>query len=193
VAHVGDARQAKPHLEHNPLSLLGARNTIPMRKLNDPGDNLSTSTTLESNKSHHPLCDRARVLTEGDSNFSIAAGGRGIHGGSNPVKIQADTCPFRRTRQHHKSNPSSCKILLVSYPLVCGEQDINRRLLGGIQQCAVRQPVPALRIGGDDGMAGQCPGNASGRPMIKENAHQQVSSQRQPKPSGSGRQSQALL
>ena len=146
----------------------------------------------KSHRGTYPLCDRARVLTEGDSNFSIAAGGRGIHGGSNPVKIQADTCPFRRTRQHHKSNPSSCKILLVSYPLVCGEQDINRRLLGGIQQCTVRQPVPALRIGGDDGMAGECPGNASGRPMIKENAHQQVS-QRQPKPSGSGRQSQALL
>src|SRR5881628_734121 len=36
VAHVGDAGQAKSHLEHNPLSLLGARNTIPMRKLNDP-------------------------------------------------------------------------------------------------------------------------------------------------------------
>lgn len=37
VAYVGDARQAKPHLEHNPLSLLGVRHAIPMRKLNDPG------------------------------------------------------------------------------------------------------------------------------------------------------------
>jgi hypothetical protein len=26
----------KPHLEHNPLSLLGVRHAIPMRKLNDP-------------------------------------------------------------------------------------------------------------------------------------------------------------
>jgi hypothetical protein len=32
----GDARQAKPHLEHNPLSLLGTCHATPMRKLNDP-------------------------------------------------------------------------------------------------------------------------------------------------------------
>src|SRR4030095_10201051 len=37
VAYVGDARQAKAHLEHNPLSLLGVRHAIPMRKLNGPG------------------------------------------------------------------------------------------------------------------------------------------------------------
>src|SRR5712691_11160472 len=37
VAYVGDAEQAKPHLEHNPLSLLGVCNATPMRKLNDPG------------------------------------------------------------------------------------------------------------------------------------------------------------
>jgi len=36
VAHVGDAGQAKPHLEHNPLSLLGAYHAMPLRKLNDP-------------------------------------------------------------------------------------------------------------------------------------------------------------
>ena len=36
MAHVGDAGQAKPHLEHNPLSLLGVCNATPMRKLNDP-------------------------------------------------------------------------------------------------------------------------------------------------------------
>src|SRR5712692_5585270 len=37
VAYVGDAEQAKPHLEHNPLSLLGVCNATPMRKLDDPG------------------------------------------------------------------------------------------------------------------------------------------------------------
>ena len=36
VAHVGDAGQAKPHLEPNPLSLLRACNATPIRKLNDP-------------------------------------------------------------------------------------------------------------------------------------------------------------
>jgi hypothetical protein len=37
VADVGDAGQAKPHLEHNPLSRLEAYHTTPIRKLNDPG------------------------------------------------------------------------------------------------------------------------------------------------------------
>src|SRR4030095_14619389 len=37
VMHVRDAEQAKPHLEHNPLSLLGACYATPRRKLNDPG------------------------------------------------------------------------------------------------------------------------------------------------------------
>ena len=36
VAHVGDAGQARPHLEHNPLSLLGTCHATPIRKLNDP-------------------------------------------------------------------------------------------------------------------------------------------------------------
>src|SRR4029434_1848536 len=36
VMHVRDAEQAKPHLEHNPLSLLGACYATPKRKLNDP-------------------------------------------------------------------------------------------------------------------------------------------------------------
>src|SRR5205814_2499101 len=36
VALVGDAGQAKPHLEHNPLLLPGACNATPIRKLNDP-------------------------------------------------------------------------------------------------------------------------------------------------------------
>src|SRR5205814_5823296 len=36
VVHVRDAGQAKPHLEHNPLSLLGACYATPRRQLNDP-------------------------------------------------------------------------------------------------------------------------------------------------------------
>src|SRR5215471_17012547 len=36
VVHVRGAGQAKPHLEHNPLSLLGTCYATPRRKLNDP-------------------------------------------------------------------------------------------------------------------------------------------------------------
>jgi hypothetical protein len=35
----GDAGQAKPHLEHNPLSLLRTCHATPIRKLNDPDIN----------------------------------------------------------------------------------------------------------------------------------------------------------
>src|SRR5437016_13066113 len=41
VGHVRDAGQAKPHLEHNPLSLLGACYATSRRQLNDPGHHLS--------------------------------------------------------------------------------------------------------------------------------------------------------
>ena len=53
VAHVGDAGQAKPHLEHNPLSLLGACHATPIRKLNDP-ELVRPTTTLSSNPSCTP-------------------------------------------------------------------------------------------------------------------------------------------
>src|SRR2546427_9282898 len=47
VAHVGDARRAKPHLEHNPLSLLGTCHATPMRKLNDPGNHKPQGSQAE--------------------------------------------------------------------------------------------------------------------------------------------------
>src|SRR5256885_15052422 len=40
VGHVRDAGQAKPHLEHNPLSLLGACYATSRRQLNDPESDL---------------------------------------------------------------------------------------------------------------------------------------------------------
>src|SRR5262249_61966908 len=49
VVHVRDAGQAKPHLEHNPFSRLGACDATPRRKLNDPGTTwacLDTKGTL---------------------------------------------------------------------------------------------------------------------------------------------------
>src|SRR5213595_2409797 len=52
VGHVRDAGQAKPHLEHNPLSLLGACYATSRRQLNDPagcGSNWrSTTPTITS-------------------------------------------------------------------------------------------------------------------------------------------------
>src|SRR5438309_6868740 len=41
VGHVRDAGQAKPHLEHNPLSLLGACYATSRRQLNDPDESRS--------------------------------------------------------------------------------------------------------------------------------------------------------
>jgi len=57
VVHVRDAEQAKPHLEHNPLSLLGACYATPRRKLNDPAVCLDVISTFHriswwTNESH---------------------------------------------------------------------------------------------------------------------------------------------
>src|SRR2546428_6037332 len=60
VAHVGDAGQAKPHLEHNPLSLLGTCHAMPLRKLNDPGVTQSRLTVPQSRPGTRP--GRAQTL-----------------------------------------------------------------------------------------------------------------------------------
>src|SRR2546423_15500839 len=46
VALVGDAGQAKPHLEHNPLSLLGTYHATPIRKLNGAGESATDAHVL---------------------------------------------------------------------------------------------------------------------------------------------------
>jgi hypothetical protein len=61
VMHVRDAEQAKPHLEHNPLSLLGACYATPKRKLNDPGNH-----TLQVDKVHRIVyVDATAVIDQG--------------------------------------------------------------------------------------------------------------------------------
>ena len=55
VMHVRDAEQAKPHLEHNPLSLLGACYATPRRKLNDPVTHVSMKDVSDSRAIILPL------------------------------------------------------------------------------------------------------------------------------------------
>src|SRR5262245_60833259 len=57
VVHVRDAGQAKPHLEHNPLSLLGACSATLRRKLNDPGQAL-----IDLHHDEQVLCRLAMAL-----------------------------------------------------------------------------------------------------------------------------------
>ena len=63
VAQVGDAGQAKPHLEHNPLSPFGACHATPIRKLNDPDmqDILRALDTL-TNDGLEAIIDRAEAI-----------------------------------------------------------------------------------------------------------------------------------
>src|SRR6476646_3491839 len=68
VVHVRDAEQAKPHLEHNPLSLLGACYATPRRKLNDPGLarkplNSPTKTRPAGSPTHCSIATTKRALT----------------------------------------------------------------------------------------------------------------------------------
>src|SRR4029453_6241300 len=59
VAQVGDAGQAKPHLEHHPLSRLGVCHAIPMRKLNGPAYILSVLDRRARFSSWEIACETA--------------------------------------------------------------------------------------------------------------------------------------
>src|SRR6516165_6828266 len=72
VAQVWDAGQAKPHLEHNPLSPLGVCHAIPIRKLNDP----APDATAKDKRSAHRLIIRSSVATLRGWQHSRGLGGR---------------------------------------------------------------------------------------------------------------------
>src|SRR5215471_17675757 len=76
VAHVGDAGQAKPHLEHNPLSLLGACHTTPIRKLNDPAPILSLKSSKWAHMEGRHLAPFELPLGTCSSNCHIYRGAR---------------------------------------------------------------------------------------------------------------------
>src|SRR5437870_5242562 len=63
VAHVGDAGQAKPHLEHNLLSLLGTCHAMPLRKLNDPGGSISPIAAARAKTTPGRCARMARART----------------------------------------------------------------------------------------------------------------------------------
>jgi hypothetical protein len=62
---------------------------------------------------------------KGNVHFGIATGCRRIHSNANAVQILADARPSRRARQYHESDSPAGEILLVTNPLVGGEQDIH--------------------------------------------------------------------
>jgi hypothetical protein len=65
VVHVRDAGQAKPHQEHNPLSLLGACYATPRRQLNDPGtlfDRFVQSQSARVHRGHPFVYQHQRLL-----------------------------------------------------------------------------------------------------------------------------------
>src|SRR5262245_40855729 len=76
----GDAGQAKPHLGHNPLSLLGTWHATPIRKLNDPA------------------CDRLHLYR------SVSSGYTGIGARQEP-SIRAQSSPERTTRMGREERP----------------------------------------------------------------------------------------
>ena len=63
MAYVGDAEQAKPHLEHNPLSLLGVCNATPMRKLNDPEADLCGERAVAFLQGHNIVAQAHALAT----------------------------------------------------------------------------------------------------------------------------------
>src|SRR5215471_20997268 len=68
VMHGGDAGQAKPHLEHNPLSLLGACYATPGRKLNDPALQACRLVTK------HAFCPNFGILVRITHSIDLGSG-----------------------------------------------------------------------------------------------------------------------
>src|SRR4029450_3336428 len=93
VAHVGDARQAKPHLEHNPLSLLGTCHAMPLRKLNDPAQDGRAGWSMAARAPHlwltaRRLSPRGRGLCVAQLPAATAyARGDGLARGATPVRV----------------------------------------------------------------------------------------------------------
>jgi hypothetical protein len=94
-AHVGDARQAKSHLEHHPLSLLRTCHAIPLRKLNDPGH---IPVRGHENSAHHREV-RACVYTSSARMLNFQAP-NGHHVATSPQKtpVLADQCVYAHPR-----------------------------------------------------------------------------------------------
>src|SRR5439155_19307519 len=73
VGHVRDAGQAKPHLEHNPLSLLGACYATSRRQLNDPEPR---QVMLEMTKLASILKEIAKEVRVGGHDGSMCYNGK---------------------------------------------------------------------------------------------------------------------
>src|SRR5262249_42132743 len=71
VAHVGDAGQAKPHLAHNPLSLLGTCHATPRRKLHDPAPHFDMPATRGDNPPQRNSPQRKNRSTFGEGRAAV--------------------------------------------------------------------------------------------------------------------------
>ncbi len=105
-------------------------------------------------------------------NFRIAAGRGGVYGCRDLFAVYAYYRPLRSSQDHKGYSPPS-KFLLKAHVLVCGENYIETGSFRFNQQVSVSERVPTKLPRFGHRVASKKPANASGRYMVKENAHRQ--------------------
>lgn len=110
-------------------------------------------------------------LLERDVHFGVAAGCGGVHARGDAFKMQLHERPSGRPGQNDKGDLAARQILLVADSLIRGEQEINGRILGYVQQIAVGQPIPTSGSGRDYRVAAKSSCNAPRRSVVKQNEH----------------------
>jgi hypothetical protein len=80
--------------------------------------------------------ENAGALPEGNFHLGIAAGGGGIHGGNDPVKVLPHKPPRRVAKNNDGDSPTG-KVLLIAHVLVGRQQQIEAGAIGQLKQLSV--------------------------------------------------------
>ncbi len=75
----------------------------------------------------------AERLNERYRDLVVAAGSGGVQSGGDAFKMQSNPRPFRGASQNDERDLPAGQILLVPYPLICGEQEIDACFLRSFQ------------------------------------------------------------
>jgi hypothetical protein len=112
-----------------------------------------------------------KLAVEGNLDLGVTARGRGSNGGSNAVGMLPDAGPPGATRQNDEGDAAHSQVLLVADSTVGRDQQLEPRLLGGGQERAIAECVPALCLRRVDRVAGQRADQPLRRAVVKEDEH----------------------
>ena len=108
---------------------------------------------------------------EGNLDLRVAARRRGSHSGSDALGMLPNERPPGGTCQDDEGDAASLQVLLVPDAPVGRKQQFEPCLLGGVQERAVAECAPTLRLRRGDGVPRQRTGKPLRRPVVKEDEH----------------------